>query len=109
MPEIISDPNTYLRITFGLVVVIALFLLLSKYLKKYPNFIPTGSGELFNVVKKQNFDSGTTLYLVDTCGKYYLFLQSAGKLEKIDCFSKDHIENLAEINLSEINTSQSNN
>lgn len=96
MPEIISDPYTYLRIIFGLFVVISLFMVLSKYLKKYPNFIPTGSGELFNVVKKQAFDSNSTFYLVDTCGKYYLFVQSSGKLEKIDSFSKNQIENLEE-------------
>jgi hypothetical protein len=104
MPEIISDPNTYLRIVFGLFVVIFLFIFLSKYLKKYPNFIPTGSGELFNVVKKQSFDANTTMYLVDSCGKYYLFLQSAGKLEKIDTFSKDEIENLDQIVLSDVKT-----
>ncbi|MCO4783642.1 MAG: hypothetical protein KC646_15050 [Candidatus Cloacimonetes bacterium] len=102
MPDIISDPNTYLRIAFGLFVVISLFIFLSKYLKKYPNFIATGSGELFNVVKKQSFDTNTTMYLVDSCGKYYLFVQSSGALQKVDSFSKEEIENLDSISLPDL-------
>ncbi|PCJ21124.1 MAG: hypothetical protein COB02_00630 [Candidatus Cloacimonadota bacterium] len=100
--EVITSPDTYYRIVFGLVVVISLFLFLSKYLKKYPNFIPTGSGELFNVVKKQNFDSKTCFYLVDTCGKYYLFIQFDGKLDKLDVFEKKDLTDLDELNLSNL-------
>ncbi|MCJ8346615.1 hypothetical protein MJH12_13815 [bacterium] len=105
MTDVIADPNTYYRIVLGLSIVIVLFLFVSKYLKKYPNFISTGRGELFNIVKKQNFDSQTCFYLMDSCGKYYLLMKVDGKLEKIDSFEKDQLELFDHLNLKKLSVS----
>jgi len=90
--EWLENTDNYIRIVLGLVGAISLFFLVANFLKKLPQSLTTGQGQLFSILMKQPLGNKRSLCLIRCMGKCYLFYEGVEGLQLIDRFEKGEAE-----------------
>jgi flagellar biogenesis protein FliO len=88
----LENPDNYIRIFLGLVGAVSLFFLLASLLKRLPQSLTMGQGQLFSVLMKQPLGNQRSLCLIRCVGKVYLLYEGTEGLQVIDRFDGEEIE-----------------